>query len=151
MKLVAITETGETSEPLASHPLLEAVIPATLSLYQKTGFVPPWISYVAVEQEQPLGTCAFKSPPHENRVEIAYFTFPEHERTGVGSWMAHALICLALNESPALTIFAQTLPRQSASTSILTKLGFRHTKTVEHSADGTVWEWEICSIENESL
>ena len=42
-----------------------------------------------------------------------------------------------------MTVFAQTLPEESASTSILRKLGFRLLGRVEHPEDGPVWEWEL--------
>jgi hypothetical protein len=38
---------------------------------------------------------------------------------------------------------AQTLPRESASTAILKKLGFVLIGTVNDPEDGEVWEWQI--------
>lgn len=42
-----------------------------------------------------------------------------------------------------LTMIAQTLPEENASTSILKKLGFSMIGTVEHPDNGLVWEWEL--------
>jgi RimJ/RimL family protein N-acetyltransferase len=99
--------------------------------------------HIAVENDVPLGTCAFKSPPVDNRVEIAYGTLPGCEGNGVATAMATELVRIAWQEKAGLTIFAQTLPEENASTAILKKLGFRPVGTVEHPADGLVWEWEL--------
>lgn len=144
LELVAITERGQLARPLAFTPAIaEQVVAATVGLYEKVGFEPPWIGYLAIESGQCVGTCGFKSPPHNNRVEIAYFTFPEHEARGVATRMATELMRLAWDELPDLTLCAQTLPEENASTSILKKLGFRFVGKVEHPEDGLVWEWQI--------
>jgi RimJ/RimL family protein N-acetyltransferase len=143
LELVAITERGQLARPLAFTPAIaDQVVAATIGLYEKVGFEPPWICYLAIESGQCVGTCGFKSPPQNNRVEIAYFTFPEYEARGVATRMATELMRLAWNEMPALTICAQTLPQENASTSILKKLGFRFVGTIEHPEDGLVWEWQ---------
>lgn len=40
-------------------------------------------------------------------------------------------------------IAAQTLPQESASTTILRRLGFALVGTVDHPEDGPVWEWQL--------
>jgi [ribosomal protein S5]-alanine N-acetyltransferase len=40
-------------------------------------------------------------------------------------------------------VAAQTLPEESASTSVLKKLGFRLVGQVEHPEDMPVWEWQL--------
>ena len=127
-------------------PLPEAaleVFRATAELYAMVGFEEPWIGYLALADEAPVGTCAFKSPPQSGRVEIAYFTFPEFEGRGFASEMAAQLLAIARQHSAAVLITAQTLPERNASHRILEKLGFRHVKTIDHPEDGTVWEWEL--------
>ena len=99
--------------------------------------------YLAIENGQCIGACGFKSPPQNNRVEIAYFTFPEHEARGVATRMTSELIRLALDTKPAVTVAAQTLPEENASTSILKKLRFRLVGVVEHPEDGLVWESQL--------
>jgi ribosomal-protein-alanine N-acetyltransferase len=144
MELIAITENGELAKPVSSvPPVVAEVVEGTTRLYREVGYEPPWIGYVAVENGICVGTCAFKSPPRNNRVEIAYFTFPEHESRGVATRMAAELIRLALDQMPSVTVAAQTLPEESASTSILKKLGFRFVESVEHPEDGLVWEWQL--------
>lgn len=119
------------------------VLTATAELYARVGFEEPWIGYLAAEEDQPVGTCGFKAPPVDGRVEIAYFTFPEFEGRGIASAMAAALVAIARQTSSAVVVTAQTLPERGASHTVLEKLGFRHVDIVEHPEDGTVWEWQL--------
>jgi ribosomal-protein-alanine N-acetyltransferase len=144
LELIAITENGELAKPVSSAPQVAAeVVEAMKQLYRAVGYEPPWIGYLAIENDTCVGTCGFKSPPQNNRVEIAYFTFPGHESRGVATRMASELIRLALDKMPAVTVAAQTLPEENASTSVLQKLRFRLVGTVEHPEDGLVWEWQF--------
>jgi [ribosomal protein S5]-alanine N-acetyltransferase len=144
LELVAITENGELIKPMPSMPPLAAeVVQATRQLYRTVGYEVPWIGYLALENGICVGSCGFKSPPQNNRVEIAYFTFPGHESRGMATRMASELIRLALDKRPTVTVVAQTLPEESASTSVLKKLQFRLVGTVEHPEDGPVWEWQL--------
>lgn len=145
MELIAITENGEIAKPvLSSTPQVATeVAGATTQLYRAVGYEPPWIGYLAIEDGTCVGTCGFKSPPQNNRIEIAYFTFPEYESRGVATRMAAELIRMALDKMPAVTVAAQTLPEENASTSVLKKLRFRIVDIVEHPEDGLVWEWHL--------
>lgn len=144
MELIAITESGELLSPVPPAPSVAAeVVEAMTKLYQTVGYEPPWIGYLAIEHDTCVGTCGFKSPPQNNRVEIAYFTFPGYESRGVATRMASELIRLALGQMSAVTVAAQTLPEENASTSVLKKLQFRFVGTVEHPEDGPVWEWQL--------
>ncbi len=105
--------------------------------------MPPWIGYLALEENQCVGTCAFKSPPQDNRVEIAHFTFPGHEEQGVATRMAQEFVQIAFEAVPELTIAAQTLPEESESSNVLKKLGFQFAAELEHPDDGKVWEWRL--------
>ena len=144
VELVAITESGELAKPVPSTPpVVTHIVGATTQLYRAVGYEPPWIGYLAIENDTCVGTCGFKSPPQNNRVEIAYFTFPEHESRGVATQMASELIRFARERLPAVTVAAQTLPEENASTSVLKKLRFRLAGTLEHPEDGQVWEWQL--------
>ncbi len=144
MELIAITENAETAKPVSPAPQIVAeIVKATTQLYRAVGYEPPWIGYLAIEDDTCVGTCGFKSPPLNNRVEIAYFTFPEYESHGVATRMAAELIRLALDKMPAVTVAAQTLPEENSSTSVLKKLRFRRVDSVEHPEDGLVWEWHL--------
>ena len=119
------------------------VFRSTAEHYRKVGFDEPWIGYLAVSEETPVGTCGFKSPPQDGRVEIAYFTFPAFEGRGFASAMAAGLVAIARQHGPSVVVAAQTLPERNASHRVLEKLGFRHVETIEHPEDGTVWEWKL--------
>lgn len=111
--------------------------------YAKVGFNPPWIGYLAVMDEVVVGGGGFKEPPLDHRVEIAYFTIPASEGRGFATRTARALVAIAKQADPTLSIAAQTLPAENASTSILRKLGFRLDGRVLHPEDGEVWEWRL--------
>jgi len=140
LELRAIPELGEAP---SSNEHAFGVIVAVRQLYGRVGFQPPWICYLAFEAGRCVGTCGFTSPPRDNRVEIAYFTFPENEARGVATRMASELIKIARKSLPDLVITAHTLPKQGASTAVLRKLGFAHVATREHPEDGTIWEWQL--------
>lgn len=144
MELTAITPegVGEISSAFTASMAAE-IITATTQLYRAVGYELPWIGYLAFEDGLCVGSCGFKSSPRENRVEIAYFTFPGHESKGFATRMAAELIRLAFDKSPNVIVAAQTLPQRNASTSILTKLGFCFVAAMEHPEDGLVWEWQL--------
>ena len=90
-----------------------------------------------------VGSCGFKAPPKDNRVEIAYFTFSAFEGKGMATRMAEALLSMSSHAAPQVVVAAQTLPKESPSTTILKKLGFKHVATLQHPEDGEVWEWQL--------
>ena len=143
MNLIEIPESGVLPHGIAMDELLTMVLDVTQANYAKLGFHAPWISYLALKNGQPIGTCAFKTPPINGRAEIAYFTFPGNEGQGIATWMASELIRRCREADASVTIFAQTLPEEGASTSILKKHGFTLIGPVERPEDGTVWEWEL--------
>ncbi|MCG6871845.1 MAG: GNAT family N-acetyltransferase [Gammaproteobacteria bacterium] len=144
MRLIPISIQATPAEPITDLPAIAAdVMKATAQMYVAVGFRMPWVAYLAVEEGRCVGTCAFKTPPRDGRVEIGYFTFPEYEGKGVATRMAGLLIEEGRKQEPSVQLFAQTLPGKSASTCILEKLGFRMIAVAEHPQDGRVWEWEL--------
>lgn len=119
------------------------VLRATGKLYESVGFKEPWVGYLALAKSTPVGTCGFKSPPLDGRVEIAYYTFPDFEGRGLATAMAAELVAIARRHEPSILVAAQTRPRRNASHCILEKLGFRHVETLEHPEDGKIWEWQL--------
>jgi RimJ/RimL family protein N-acetyltransferase len=143
IRLIEIGPDGRPVEQLTLHEVARSVGEASVGVYRKTGFVRPWVGYLAEKDGRVVGTCAFKSPPQGGRVEIAYFTFPEHEGKGVATRMARRLVQIARDADQAVAVFAQTLPQENASTAVLRKLGFTRTGTAHDDEAGEVWEWTM--------
>lgn len=143
IRLVAILAGGDTAEPVELPAQVSEILEATAALYRTTGFVPPWIGYVAMHEGKAVGTCAFKCAPVDGKVEIAYFTFPDFEHRGIATAMARRLVALARTESPGIVVTAQTLPVRNFSNRILENLGFRLAGTAVDAEAGEVWEWRL--------
>lgn len=148
IRLIEIGPDGRPVEELPLSEMVRSVGDSTVGVYQKTGYVRPWIGYLAEREGRVVGTCAFKSPPQEGRVEIAYFTFPEYEGKGVATQMARRLVQIARDADRGIGIVAQTLPQECASTSILRKLGFHRNGVAHDDEVGDVWEWKM-SVTNQ--
>ena len=88
-----------------------------------------------------VGSAAFKGPPKDGVVEIAYGTFEPYRQTGIGTEICKLLVELALKTDPAIRITARTLPQQNFSTKILETNGFEFSGMVNDPEDGDVWEW----------
>lgn len=141
MILLAITQEIASSPKIQGSDFLKDLCTSVIAMYSHGSPVLPWVGYLAEEHGAIVGTCAYKSPPVSSEVEIAYFTFPEHEGRGVATRMAQRLVDLAA-EHGVTRIRAETLPERNASTRILEKLGFVLAGSVNHPEDGEVWEWQ---------
>jgi [ribosomal protein S5]-alanine N-acetyltransferase len=146
-RCIARGEPHDEIEPEALSEMVRNVAAAHHRLYEKTGACPPWIAYLAREDARGaaafVGVCSFKSGPQDGAVEIAYFTFPEHEGRGVGAQMAAALVEIARREPSWRELVAHTQPQANSSTRILERLGFARAGTIEDPEDGPVWRWRL--------
>jgi ribosomal-protein-alanine N-acetyltransferase len=115
---------------------------ATEAMIERTRANEPWLGYLAVKDEDGTlaGTCAFKAPPNEGVVEIAYYTFPDFERQGVGRSMVLGLVEIAARHN-LKGIIAHTAPAENASTRILRQHGFTYQGVAWDEDDGEVWLW----------
>ena len=148
MKLLAVNEAGEVEglncKALENLPeMVKQVNEQLVGFYASVGFQKPWIAFVSEVDGEIVGGGAFKSAPHNNQVEIAYYTIPELENHGHATATAQALIDLAIQTDEELTVVAQTLPETNASNHLLQKLGFNFHDVVDHPEDGPVWEWHL--------
>lgn len=144
MKLIPLSELGQPTEPISDLPKEAIDVGAAyVSLYQSVGYQSPWLGYLALVDGTCVGSCGFKAPPKDNRVEIAYFIFSAFEGKGMATRMAEALLSMSSHAAPQVVVAAQTLPKESPSTTILKKLGFKHVATLQHPEDGEVWEWQL--------
>jgi ketosteroid isomerase-like protein len=143
LKLVPILESGRTLSTVNLEGPAPEVITATVQLYGRRGYQPPWTGYLALDGDQCVGSCGFAHPPRDGEVEIAYFCFPGHEGRGVATRMARELLRITREAAmqAGVDFIAHTLPTEGPSTSILRRLGFQHLGEIEHSEDGRVWKW----------
>lgn len=147
-RLVALDRRGETLETgLALPSELVANNRGLAEFLEQVGFEPPWVGYVCLARaggaERAVGGGAFKGPPRDGRVEIAYFTLEAERGRGHAAATARWLVAIARAADPRLIVCAETLPEANASTRILERLGFVVTGTALDAEAGPVWHWEL--------
>ncbi len=144
LRLIEISEGGTAVLP--GGDVSDLVIDICLAydrIYQERGFVRPWVGYLAVRGAEIVGTCGFKSPPSDGRVEISYFTFQAYEKQGIATAMARELVGIADGVGQDIQVFARTEPRESEAGRVLRRAGFVYEGVVDHPQDGYVWEWVL--------
>src|SRR6187551_1111408 len=145
MELIPIKKSLEENAEFVSNPLCQETIYMTVDFYKKIDFVPPWICYYARQNDELVGSAAFKGPPVNGIVEIAYGTFEQYRNQGIGAAICKRLVDLSLKTDHSVRITARTLPEKNFSTRILEKNNFEFKGTVNDPEDGEVWEWEFKS------
>lgn len=141
-RLVRCGADGLPEEPVDALPrsILDAG-EACAGLYRRLGYQSPWVSYVALHSGLAVGGGAFVGPPVEDRVEIAYFTLPEHQGRGCARLTAGRLIAIARESRPGIEIFAKTAAESNASTAILSRFGFSPIGVTTDEEIGEAWAW----------
>jgi ribosomal-protein-alanine N-acetyltransferase len=144
IRLVQCDRRGAPVEPLGVlPPVLKENCEATAALFASIGFAPPWVGYVTVDKDQPVGGCAFVGAPKDGAVEIAYFTLEAFEGQGVSTQAVARMIAIAREADPAITITAKTLPQENASTTILRRNGFQFAGETSDDEIGLAWAWVL--------
>jgi len=143
IELLPIQELLEDNTEFINHPDCQESLEMTIGFYKIVGFNPPWICYYAKMNNQLVGAAGYKGRPVNNRIEIAYGTFPGFMNKGIGTAICQQLVHLAQLTDPSVIITARTLPEHNYSTKILQKNNFSLTGTVWDKDDGDVWEWEF--------
>lgn len=146
VQLIPIDKKGQPTDVsgrLDMH--VKQVCKATADLYRNSGFLAPWIGYLAVYDRRLVGACGFKSPPQKDgdtkKVEIGYLTFPKFEGQGIATEMVRELLHIAHASDVTLTVVAQTENFENAANTILKNLGFQFVaEQVEPDGD-VVWQW----------
>ena len=72
---------------------------------------------------------------------IAYLTAPEFRGRGFASRTAARLLAIAQEADPDIAVFAKTPPKETASTAILRRLGFKMIGEVLDEDIGKAWRW----------
>ena len=142
MELLPIKEHLHENEQFAANPDCNDSLGMCIDFYKRAGYNPPWICYYVQLDGQLVAAAAFKGKPVDNKIEIAYGTFPQHQNKGVGTKIADTLIKLALKTDPLVRVTAQTLKEENYSTKILRKNNFVIIGTAIDEDEGEVWEWE---------
>jgi len=142
MELLPIKEHLHENDEFASNPDCNDSLGMCIDFYKRVGFNPPWICYYVQLEGQLVAAAAFKGKPIDNKVEIAYGTFPQHQNKGIGSKIADTLVKLALKTNPLVRVTAQTLKEENYSAKILRKNNFVIIGTAIDEDEGEVWEWE---------
>ncbi len=142
IELIPIKQTLKENQAFETNPDCQEILLMTVEYYKTIGFVPPWIGYYARLNRELVGAAGFKGQPVDNKIEIAYGTFPGYRQQGTGTEICRQLVLLALKTNPAIIITARTLPENNYSTKILQKNSFKLLGTVWDKEDGNVWEWQ---------
>jgi [ribosomal protein S5]-alanine N-acetyltransferase len=146
MRLIPIQERFEENERFTKNPLCRQTIEVTIDFYKKVGFVLPWIGYYVEENSNLVGSAGFKGPPLNGTVEIAYGTFDEYRKQGIGTAICKKLVELSIKTDPSIKITATTFQKENFSTRILEKNNFVCVGTVNDVEDGEVWQWVYKTI-----
>jgi RimJ/RimL family protein N-acetyltransferase len=140
--LIRCAPDGKPVAPAAALPEeLAANCLATADLYRRVGYVEPWVGYISVAGDVPVGGGAFVGPPKDSCVEIAYFTLPASQGQGYAGQTAAGLVAIARAHDPAVKLKAFTLMEDNPSVRILRRLGFAIIGTAQDADAGEVWEW----------
>ena len=149
--LIPIKDSWEGNSEFADQPNCQEILSATLDFYKVIGYRLPWVGYFVKRDDALVGGGGFKGQPINNRIEIAYHTFPEYQNQGIGKMICEELVKLALATQPGVIITARTLPEHSYSTKILVHNSFECMGIVYDADDGNVWEWEYRKAKSQLL
>ena len=146
MKLIPRTrdEVRATIDTLPPEVRVE-ISPQWLALLEKSPPQDPWVHgfHVVNDAGVTVGLGAFKGPPVDGVVEIAYAIEPEQQGKGHATAAARALVAFALASDQVRLVRAHTLPTGIASQRVLLKTGFEKTGEVVDPEDGLVWRYEV--------
>lgn len=121
------------------------VSPAWLARMQAAVQPDPWLhGFNAVDADGTVvGTGAFKAPPADGVVEIAYAVDDAHQGRGYATEIAAGLVDFAFTSGTVQRVTAHTLPDGMASQRVLVNSGFRLVGPWEDPEDGTVLRFEL--------
>ncbi len=97
MHLIAVQERFEENESFTNNSLHQENIKLTIDFFKKVGFVPAWIGYLVEVNSNLVGSAGFKGPPINGTVEIAYGTFEEYRKQGIGTAICKKLVKLSID------------------------------------------------------
>ena len=105
---------------------------------------PWWMHFIIHEGDGTLiGLGGFKGRPEAGQVEIGYEIAPAYRLRGLATEAARGMVDYAFADARVDHVLAHTLPVDSASTTILQRLGLRFIEAVDDPDDGPVWRWRL--------
>ena len=139
-RLVRCDALGRPTEPISdvAATFLDHARGAA-DLYARQGFYEPWVFYAAVWNKRAVGGGAFMGPPQNGRVEIAVFTLGPYQRQGFGTQTARRLMGIALDTDASLTVTGRCHDKDTASTRLLRRLGFRRSQPTKPPDGTSTW------------
>ena len=103
-----------------------------------------WMHFIIHEGDNTLiGLGGFKGAPAGGQVEIGYEIAPGYRLKGLATEAARGMIDHALADARVDHVLAHTLPVDSASTTILQRLGLRFIEALNDPDDGLIWRWRL--------
>jgi ribosomal-protein-alanine N-acetyltransferase len=124
----------------------DGVLEHSLEAITEGGQAPEWCTHLFYAGPDDggalIGIGGFKGPPARGVVEIGYEIAPAFRGRGRAGAAATALIETARGHG-CTTVIAHTLAETNPSTSVLTRLGFTLTETIDDADDGRIWKWEL--------
>ena len=142
IKLLPIKEFLHENVDFLHHPNCRDTLEMSVMFYARVGYRIPWIGYYVSLDGNLVGSAGFKGKPIDNKVEIAYGTFPSFQHQGIGAAICRELVDVARQADPVVRIMARTLMEENYSVRILRKNKFEWKGKVIDPDDGEVWEWE---------
>jgi RimJ/RimL family protein N-acetyltransferase len=119
--------------------------PHWLALLEQSAPQDPWVHgfHIVDDAGVTVGLGAFKGPPVDGIVEIAYAIEAGQQGKGHATAAARALAVFAFASGQVRVVCAHTLPDGVASQRVLLKSGFEKTGEVVDPEDGLVWRFEL--------
>ncbi|MDO8297568.1 MAG: GNAT family N-acetyltransferase [Caulobacter sp.] len=103
-----------------------------------------WMHFIVHDADNRLiGLGGFKGQPAGGQVEIGYEIAPGYRGQGLATEAARGMVDHALAHPTVEHVLAHTLPVESASTTILRRLGLRFIQALTDPDDGPIWRWRL--------
>jgi [ribosomal protein S5]-alanine N-acetyltransferase len=121
------------------------ISPDWIARVKQTKAGDPWsLGYTVIERESKasVGGCAFKGPPVDGTVEIAYGIDEPHRCKGYATEAANGLTEFALIQDQVHVVRAHSKTDNGPSARVLEKCGFEQRGEVMDPEDGLVCRWE---------
>ncbi|EOV0854451.1 GNAT family N-acetyltransferase [Vibrio parahaemolyticus] len=101
------------------------------------------LPYFMRANDQLIGSCGFKNPPRDGRVEIGYNVSSSHQGKGIATLAVNKLCQIAFESDLVKVVFALISSENSASLNVVRKNGFIYKNMVVDSDGESLECWEL--------